>query len=200
MGDITADSEGVRTLPYHVVKESKKWTIPKKMVMLSWLGCCSKMSTIWSESTLLWNSITRTNAKQHCDKKTQQRNCHTLFFTRLRSRSCMTQMRRNHCCQFKWDVDFPVIQLGWDRKPFLVRKLLAKFHKTNSLTWTVISSFICTSPLAVLTTVKTARFRQKIHFYITQVLFAGHVHRRAGVDKKLFGKLCKQALIFRKWE
>ena len=29
---------------------------------------------------------------------------------------------------------------------------------------------------------RTARFRQSIHFSIIQVLFADHMHRRAGVD------------------
>ena len=32
---------------------------------------------------------------------------------------------------------------------------------------------------------RTARFRQSIHFSITQVLFADHMHRRTGVDKKI---------------
>ena len=31
---------------------------------------------------------------------------------------------------------------------------------------------------------RTTRFRQSIHFSITQVLFADHVHRRSGVDNK----------------
>ena len=31
---------------------------------------------------------------------------------------------------------------------------------------------------------RSARFRQSIHFSITQVLFADHMHRRAGVDNK----------------
>ena len=31
---------------------------------------------------------------------------------------------------------------------------------------------------------RTARLRQSIHFRIIQVLFADHMHRRAGVDNK----------------
>ena len=31
---------------------------------------------------------------------------------------------------------------------------------------------------------RNARFRQSIHFSITQVLFADHMHRRAGVNNK----------------
>ena len=31
---------------------------------------------------------------------------------------------------------------------------------------------------------RTARFRQGIHFSITQILVADHVHRRSGVDNK----------------
>ena len=31
---------------------------------------------------------------------------------------------------------------------------------------------------------RTAQFRQSIHFSITRVLFADHVHRRSGVDNK----------------
>ena len=51
----------------------------------------------------------------------------------------------------------------------------------------------------------TKRFRQSIHFSITQVLFADHVHRRSGVDNK-FSFLwfnCwwrRWTPIFRRWE
>ena len=31
---------------------------------------------------------------------------------------------------------------------------------------------------------RIARFRQGIHYSITQVFFADHMHRRAGVDNK----------------
>ena len=51
---------------------------------------------------------------------------------------------------------------------------------------------------------RTARFRQSIHFSITQVLFADHVHWRSGVDNKFsflrFKSWCRQAPIFRRWE
>ena len=51
---------------------------------------------------------------------------------------------------------------------------------------------------------RIARFRQSIHFSITQVLFADHMHRRTGVDNKFsfhkFKSWCKQAQIFRRWE
>ena len=51
---------------------------------------------------------------------------------------------------------------------------------------------------------RTTRFRQGIHFSITQVLFADHVHRRSGVDNKFsflrFKSWCRQAPIFRRWE
>ena len=51
---------------------------------------------------------------------------------------------------------------------------------------------------------RTARFRQSIHFSITQVLLADHMHRRAGVDNKFsflkFKSWCRKAPIFRKWE
>ena len=51
---------------------------------------------------------------------------------------------------------------------------------------------------------RTARFRPDINFSITQVLFADHVHWRAGVDNKFsflkFKSWCRQAPIFRRWE
>ena len=51
---------------------------------------------------------------------------------------------------------------------------------------------------------RTTRFRQRIHFSITQVFFAEHVHWRSGVDNKFsflrFQRWCKQAPIFRRWE
>ena len=51
---------------------------------------------------------------------------------------------------------------------------------------------------------RTARFRQSIHFIIAQVLFADHMHRRAGVDNKFsflrFKIRCRQAPFFRRWE
>ena len=51
---------------------------------------------------------------------------------------------------------------------------------------------------------RTTRFRQGIHFSFTQVLFADHVHWRAGVDNKFsflrFKTWCRQAPIFRRWE
>ena len=51
---------------------------------------------------------------------------------------------------------------------------------------------------------RTARFRQSIHFSITQALFADHMHWRTGVDNKFsflrFKNWCRQAPIFRKWE
>ena len=51
---------------------------------------------------------------------------------------------------------------------------------------------------------RTTRFRQSIHFSITQVLFADHVHWRSGVDNKFsflrFQRWCRQAPIFRSWE
>ena len=49
---------------------------------------------------------------------------------------------------------------------------------------------------------RTARFRQSIHFIIAQVLFADHMHRRAGVDNKFsflrFKIRCRQAPFFPK--
>ena len=49
---------------------------------------------------------------------------------------------------------------------------------------------------------RTARFRQSIHFSITQVLFADHMHWRTGVDNKFsflrFKIWCRQAHIFPK--
>ena len=51
---------------------------------------------------------------------------------------------------------------------------------------------------------RTAHFRQSIHFSITQVLFADHMHWRTGVDNKFsfprFKSWCRQAPIFRRWE
>ena len=52
---------------------------------------------------------------------------------------------------------------------------------------------------------KTARVRQGIHFSITQVLFADHMHRRSRVYNKFSflrfnGWWRRQAPIFRKWE
>ena len=55
---------------------------------------------------------------------------------------------------------------------------------SNSLTYTVASSCVCTSPLAVMTVVGTTRFRQSIHFSVIRVLFADHMHRRSGVHNK----------------
>ena len=50
----------------------------------------------------------------------------------------------------------------------------------------------------------TTRFRQGIHFSIIQLLFADHMHRRAGVDNKFsflrFKIWCRLAPIFRMWE
>ena len=47
-------------------------------------------------------------------------------------------------------------------------------------------------------------FRQSIHFSITQVLVADHMHWRTGVDNKFsflrFKIWCRQAPIFRRWE
>ena len=47
---------------------------------------------------------------------------------------------------------------------------------------------------------RTARFRQNIHFSITQVLFADHVHRSARVHNNFsilqFKSWCRQALLF----
>ena len=51
---------------------------------------------------------------------------------------------------------------------------------------------------------RTARFRQGIHFSITQVLFADHMHWRSAVDNKFsllrFKSWCRQAPIFRRWK
>ena len=51
---------------------------------------------------------------------------------------------------------------------------------------------------------KTTRFRQSIHFIIIQVLFADHVHRRAGVHNTFsflrFKSWCRPAPTFRRWE
>ena len=51
---------------------------------------------------------------------------------------------------------------------------------------------------------RTARLRQGIHFSNIQVLFAEHMHRRAGVVDKLsflgFLIWCRKAPIFRRWE
>ena len=52
---------------------------------------------------------------------------------------------------------------------------------------------------------RTTRFRQGIHFSITQVLFADHMHRRSGVDNKFSflrfkGWWRRQTPIFRRWE
>ena len=49
---------------------------------------------------------------------------------------------------------------------------------------------------------RTTRFRQSMHFSITQVLFADHVYWRSGVDNKFlrFQRWCRQAHIFRRWE
>ena len=49
-----------------------------------------------------------------------------------------------------------------------------------------------------------SRRRQGIHFSITQVLFADHMHWRAGVDNKFsflrFKIWCRQTPIFRRWQ
>ena len=45
-------------------------------------------------------------------------------------------------------------------------------------------SCVCTSPLAFMTIVGLPRSRQGIHFSITQVLFADHMHWRTRVDKQ----------------
>ena len=51
---------------------------------------------------------------------------------------------------------------------------------------------------------RTARLRQSIHFSITHVLFADHVHWRSGVDNKFsflkFKSWCREAPIFRRRE
>ena len=51
---------------------------------------------------------------------------------------------------------------------------------------------------------RTTRFRQSIHFSITQVLFTDHMHWRTGVDNKFsflrFKIWSRQALIFWRWE
>ena len=59
------------------------------------------------------------------------------------------------------------------------------FEDFNSRIYTILwhtplplHAFALLSPLA------TARFRQSIHFSITQVLFAGHMHWHSGVDNK----------------
>ena len=51
---------------------------------------------------------------------------------------------------------------------------------------------------------RTARYRESIHFSITQVFFADHMHWRTGVDNKFsvlrFKTWCRQAPIFRRWK
>ena len=51
---------------------------------------------------------------------------------------------------------------------------------------------------------KTTRFRQGLHFWRIQVLFAAHMHSRAGVNNKCsFLRIkiwCRQAPIVRRWE
>ena len=75
---------------------------------------------------------------------------------------------------------------------------------SNSLTYTVASSCVCTSPLAGYDCCRTARFRQSMHFSFTQVLFSDHVHRHSGVCNKFsflkFKSWCRQAPIFWRWE
>ena len=48
------------------------------------------------------------------------------------------------------------------------------------------------------------QLRSSIHFSITQILFADHVHWRSGVDNKFsfskFKSWCIQAPMFRRWE
>ena len=50
---------------------------------------------------------------------------------------------------------------------------------------------------------RTVWFRQSVHFSITQVFFADHVHRRSGVDNKFsflrFKSRCRHTPIFRRW-
>ena len=74
---------------------------------------------------------------------------------------------------------------------------------SNSLTYTVASSCVCTSPLAIKTIVEQHVF-VSIHFSIIQVPFADHVHWRSGVDNKFsflrFQSWCRQAPIFGRWE
>ena len=74
----------------------------------------------------------------------------------------------------------------------------------NSLTYPIASSFVCNSPLAVMTIVGLHDFLQNIHFSITQVLFADHVHWRSRVDNKFsflrFKSWCRQAPFLRRWE
>ena len=57
---------------------------------------------------------------------------------------------------------------------------------SNSLTYTIASSCVCTSPLAVMTIVG-------LHDFVK--LFADHVHRRSGVDNKSLKICCRQAPI-----
>ena len=67
---------------------------------------------------------------------------------------------------------FPSVKTdGVSSRTFIVKNI------SNSLTYTVASSCVCTSPLAVMTIVGLHDFvKVSVHFSITQVLFADHVH------------------------
>ena len=54
-------------------------------------------------------------------------------------------------------------------------------NTSNSLTYTIASSCVCTSPLAVMTVVGLHDFVKVPISSITQVFFADHVHRRSRV-------------------
>ena len=81
---------------------------------------------------------------------------------------------------------------GVSSKTFIVRNI------SNSLTYTIASSCVCTSPLAVMTIVGLHDF-VKVSISAEFVLFADHVHRRSGVDNKFsflrFKIWCRQALF-----
>ena len=94
-------------------------------------------------------------------------------------------------------------------KAFRATILLACFRGLSIypilLTYTVASSCVCTSPLTFMTMRRTPRFRQSIHFSITQVLFLLIIciDARESTTKFSFLKFkswCRQAPIFRRWE
>ena len=65
-------------------------------------------------------------------------------------------------------------------RPVYLREAFLSRIKSNSLTYTVDCSFVCTSPLAATTVVGLLRFQ----FGRVQVFPAEHVHTRAGIYNK----------------
>ena len=107
-------------------------------------------------------------------------------------------------------VDSLIRISDFHRKAFQATILLACYRVLSlsrifhSLTYTVASSCVCTSPLAVMTIVRLHDFVKVSISASFKSLFADHMHRRSGVHNKFsflkFKSWCRQTQIFRRWE